>query len=98
MKQVSEILTPDKYINGQFFGDGVVRRTVLGQTDCRHKNTILTLKKIPYSQNFIKFIPQVKKSCKNCGKYLKFEVQTPEIINLFNQKIESISLEGNGCG
>lgn len=48
MKKVSEILTSDKYLNGRFFGDGVVRKTVLGScTDCAHEDRVFTIKIIP---------------------------------------------------
>lgn len=95
MKRVSDILTSDKYLNGRFFETGGVRKTVLGQ--CSHEKSAYTLKIIstnrPYDPYFPKWIPQIKKSCSDCHKYLKFATQSPELIDKFNQL-----LEGLKCG
>lgn len=92
MKKVSEILTSDKYLNGRFFGDVVVRKSVLGQ--CAHEIQIQTIKIIPTNRPedpwYPKFIPQIKQSCGDCGKYLKFAVQTPDLIDRFNKILEEI--------
>ena len=37
---------------------------------------------------FPKYIPQVKKMCCDCGKFLKFEKQTPELIKHINDELE----------
>ncbi len=96
MKKLSEILSSDKYLNGKFFGDGVVRRTVLDR--CTHEKSILTLKIIPTNRAddpwYPRFIPQIKQSCCNCGKYLKFVAQSPELIAKFNQKLQEVAING----
>lgn len=93
MKKVSEILTSKEYLNGQFFRDGVVRKTVLGQPNCNHEKKVFTLRIIPTNKNnsfWPKYIPQIKASCGNCGRYIKFAVQTPELMDRFNRKLEGI--------
>ncbi len=96
MKKVSEILTSGKYLNEQFFGNGVVRKSVLDQ--CTHESQICTLKIIPTNRSedprYPKFIPQIKQSCQGCGKYLKFATQTPALINKFNQKLQEVVING----
>ncbi len=96
MNKVLEILTSDKYLNSRFFGDGAVRKSVLDQ--CTHEKSIYTLKIIPTNRSedpwYPKFIPQFKQSCGGCGKYLKFAVQTSELIDKFNQKLQEVVING----
>lgn len=89
MKKISEIITSDQYLDGRFFGTGVVRRTILDP--CTHKKATHFLKLIPTNRQdpfWPKYIPQIKKCCKDCGKYLKFAEQTPELIAKCNQALE----------
>lgn len=96
MKKVSEILTSKSYLQGRFFGDGVERKNFTDQ--CAHKNQIYTLKIIPTNRpensRYPKFIPQIKQSCQNCSKYLKFAPQTPALINKFNKKLQEVVING----
>ena len=92
MKRVSEILISKKYLHGRFCESGAIRRTVLDQ--CTHEKSIFTLKIIPTNRLedpwYPKFVPQIKQSCRDCGKYLKFAPQSSELIAKFNQELEGI--------
>lgn len=96
MKRVSDILTSKQYLQGRFFGSGVTRETVLGQ--CFHNKSAYTLKIIPTNRPndpyFPKFIPQIKQSCSDCGKYLKFATQSPELINRVNKILREVPIYG----
>ena len=61
--------------------------------ECGSINRIATIKLIPTNRQdfaYPKFIPQIKESCGNCGRYIKFAIQTSELIDSFNQKLEGI--------
>lgn len=61
--------------------------------ECGSINRISTIKLIPTNRQdfaFPKFIPQIKESCGNCSRYLKFATQTPELIAKFNRELEGI--------
>lgn len=57
---------------------------------CKSKYSLLLLKLIPSGKPFPypKYIPMVKQTCANCGVYIKFIEQTPEMINLINEQLE----------
>lgn len=53
--------------------------------NCESTDRAYAIKIIPYNQEFIKYIPQIKESCGNCGRYIRFAPQTPELIGKFNE-------------
>ena len=60
--------------------------------ECDSKIFTYNMKIIPTgrSLNYPKFIPQIKQICKSCGKFKKFAIQTPKLIEIFNHKLEEI--------
>lgn len=51
------------------------------------------LKLIPTNrqdQYYPKYIPSIKTLCAKCDRYLKFAVQTPELISLINKSIKNL--------
>ncbi len=57
---------------------------------CGSKYGLLTLKLVPSGNPspYPKYLPRVKQSCANCGAYIKFVEQTPEMIDLINEQLE----------
>lgn len=60
--------------------------------DCGGTSRIFTLKIIPYGRFSIKYIPQIKESCGNCGRYVRFAPQTPELIGKFNELLKEVKV------
>jgi hypothetical protein len=58
--------------------------------ECPHKYTV---KLILCHYPNIKYIPQIREECGSCGKYIKFAVQTPELIEVINNKQFNIMLQ-----
>lgn len=58
--------------------------------DCQSKNFTVRTKLIPFNRTQHvyadpKFIPQIKQECADCGRYIKFMKQTPELIERINK-------------
>lgn len=63
---------------------------------CRHSESVLVIKLISTGRrdNFYpKFVPQLKKSCQDCHKFLGFEKQTPELIGFLNNKLADFAIK-----
>ena len=62
--------------------------------DCQTAEFFYTLKLIPSGRQSLypKYLPQIKKSCASCGRYLRFETQTPELIEKINKVLEEIRI------
>lgn len=60
-------------------------------SDCESSKKAYTLKLIPSGKLFPypKFIPQIKESCFDCGRFIKFAKQTKELIDEINELLES---------
>lgn len=39
-----------------------------------------------------KYIPQIKEICEDCGKFIKFAKQEPELIDRINDQLKEIKL------
>ncbi len=46
----------------------------------------------PQLTYFPKYLPQIKESCGECGKFIKFSTQTPEIIKLINDQLKDFEI------
>ena len=42
-----------------------------------------------------KYVPQIKEVCANCGRYIRFATQTPELIAAFNKYFKENNVEIN---
>ena len=63
--------------------------------ECISEDRIFTLKIIPANRTdpyWPKYIPQIKESCGNCGRYIRFATQTPELIGKFNQVLLKVKI------
>ena len=58
---------------------------------CGSLDSARNLKLIPH-HGYIKFVPQIKKVCAGCGRYLRFETQTPELIEKVNVILKEVKL------
>lgn len=60
--------------------------------ECSHKQGRIVPQFIPGNRDdvymFPKYVPQLKKYCVDCGKFLGFEKQTPELIKELNAFFE----------
>jgi pimeloyl-CoA synthetase len=65
---------------------------------CNSENTTYTVKLVATNrqdQFYPKYIPQIKATCTDCGKYIKFVSQTPELIEKVNKHLEtSVFIDG----
>src|SRR3989338_6764169 len=61
---------------------------------CGKHDFKLSMKIIPTgrSEHYPKFIPQIRQDCVNCGSFKKWAIQTPELIAVFNGKLEEIEI------
>jgi len=62
---------------------------------CEHFKKKYTIKLILTNRQdiyFPKYIPQIKETCFDCGKYIRFAPQTPELIEEINTKLKGIPL------
>src|SRR3989338_11638113 len=61
---------------------------------CGKHDFKLSMKIIPTgrSENYPKYIPQIRQDCANCGIFKKWAVQTLELIAEFNRKLEGIEI------
>lgn len=51
-------------------------------------NYVCRLIKSGRPQPYPKYVPQIKKECANCGRYIKHAEQTPDLIEAINNKYE----------
>ncbi len=66
--------------------------------ECGNNKTSYNLKLIPTGKPipYPKYIPQIKESCSNCGRYRRFTPQAQNIILRFNDRFASIILPATG--
>ncbi len=59
---------------------------------CDHANSNVTLQLIPRnsSDTIPHYRPALKAECSKCGKFLKFEKQTPALIQEFNNALTTM--------
>jgi hypothetical protein len=61
--------------------------------DCKSTKFNYQIKIIPTARKeewYPKYVPQIKRACASCGKYIRFEKQTEELISRFNGRFQSI--------
>lgn len=96
MKSVGEILSQRKY--------AIEKTGVIPCLNCGSYMRKFSLKLIPTNRpdlpHFPKFIPQVRESCFDCLKFIKFSTQSSQLVEMLNKKLEGIvfTSEGNKCG
>lgn len=66
--------------------------------ECKNTETQFCLQIITTGRNgyYPKWIPQIKESCTNCGRYKRFAPQSPILIKRFNDRLLSIILPATG--
>jgi hypothetical protein len=63
--------------------------------DCHGTERKYRVKLIPTNSTriyFPKFIPQVSELCADCGRWIKFATQKPELIDELNKKLKELTL------
>lgn len=64
--------------------------------DCRSTETRVRLQIIPTNRPEWKiyplYVPQVRRECAKCHKWITFERQTPELIEFTNQLLERVGI------
>jgi len=65
--------------------------------ECGSSKTQYSLQIIATGKNsYVRWIPQIKESCSNCGRYRRFAPQSPILIKRFNDRLLSIILPATG--
>jgi len=87
---------PKEYRNGFETPDGDYWVLYQDSTHCDHSTFVRTLKLVPTNRPDRKFyptyIPQVQKRCFDCDQFIKFEKQTPELIEELNKKLAEVAI------
>lgn len=63
--------------------------------ECTSEKRVFSLKIIPTNRDdsfWPKYIPQIRESCGDCGRYIKFASQTIELIDKLNKLLEGVKL------
>lgn len=66
--------------------------------ECKSIETQYCLQIIPTGRNdyYPKWVPQIKESCNNCGRYKRFAPQSSILIKRLNDRLRSINLPATG--